>query len=217
LAEKEQAEDGIWFGPDGGSREYIFSLCNIIRKMQILFATSNPHKVEEVRKIGRDYGIEFIRLAQSYPEIRDEDVERVAEDGAKQVYEAVKKPVVVDDTGLYIDALKGFPGPFSSYVFKKIGCEGILRLMDKADNRGAVFVSAVGYCDGKRLLTFRGECRGTITDRMRGPASSDTTPYSSRTERKNIRRRRGMKDRVSHRRKSFDAFCRWYTADSKTG
>jgi len=186
--------------------------------MQILFATSNPHKVEEVRKIGRDYGIEFIRLAQSYPEIRDEDVERVAEDGAKQVYEAVKKPVVVDDTGLYIDALKGFPGPFSSYVFKKIGCEGILRLMDKADNRGAVFVSAVGYCDGKRLLTFRGECRGTITDRMRGPAVFGYDPiFLPDGEKKTFAEDGEMKDRVSHRRKSFDAFCRWYTADSKTG
>jgi len=129
----------------------------------------------------------------------------------------LKNRYVVDDTGLYIDALKGFPGPFSSYVFKKIGCEGILRLMDKADNRGAVFVSAVGYCDGKRLLTFRGECRGLSPTGCGAPRSSDTTHIPPGRREKHSPKTGKSKDRVSHRRKSFDAFCRWYTADSKTG
>ena len=75
--------------------------------MKIFFATSNPHKLKEANDVGKGYDIEFIQLKQPYPELRDEDVAKVAEDGAKHVYDIVKKPLVVDDTGLYIDALNG--------------------------------------------------------------------------------------------------------------
>lgn len=180
---------------------------------KVLFASSNPHKVKEAIEVGKDYGIEFVQLKESYPEIRDEDVARVAEDGARHIHEVVNKPVVVDDTGLYIDALNGFPGPFSAYTFKKIGCEGILRLMNGIDNRSAVFVSAVGYCDGKELLTFRGECRGTITDAMRGPPVFGYDPiFLPEGQNKSFAEDDVMKGRVSHRRKSFDAFCRWFVS-----
>lgn len=181
--------------------------------MKILFATSNPHKVKEAVGVGIGYGIEFVQLKESYPEIRDEDVGVVAGDGAKHVYDIVKEPVVVDDTGLYIDALNGFPGPYSAYVFRKIGCEGILRLMNGIDNRGAVFVSAVGYCDGKTLKVFRGECRGAIINEMRGPQIFGYDPvFLPAGEDKTFAEDDAMKDRISHRRKSFDAFCGWFAA-----
>jgi XTP/dITP diphosphohydrolase len=184
--------------------------------MEVLFATSNPHKVKEAIDVGIDYGIEFVQLKESYPEIRDEDVAKIAEDGASHIYDIIKKPVVVDDTGLYINALNGFPGPFSAYTFKKIGCQGILRLMNGMDDRSAVFVSAVGYCDGLELLTFRGECRGTITDTMRGPPIFGYDPiFLPEGEVKTFAEDDIMKDRVSHRRKSFDAFCRWFVSKNK--
>lgn len=184
--------------------------------MEVLFATSNPHKIKEARDVGKDYGIEFVQLKESYPEIRDEDVAKVAEDGARHIYDKMKKPVVVDDTGLYIEALNGFPGPFSAYVYKKVGCQGILRLMSGIDNRAAVFVSAVGYCDGKKLLTFRGECRGKIISEMRGPQLFGYDPiFLPEGQDKTFAEDAQMKDRVSHRRKSFEAFCKWYTSKNR--
>jgi XTP/dITP diphosphohydrolase len=180
--------------------------------MELLFATSNPHKLKEANDVGRDYGIKFIQLKAPYPELRDEDVGKVAEDGARYVYDNVKKPVVVDDTGLYIDALNGFPGPYSAYVFKKIGCEGILRLMNGTEKRGVVFVSAVGFCDGKQLKVFRGECKGTIINEMRGPQIFGYDPiFLPEGEKKTFAEDEVMKDRVSHRRKSFEDFCKWFT------
>ena len=180
--------------------------------MKILFATSNPHKVREANDAGRIYGLEFVQLKEAYPEIRDEDVGKVAEDGAKHVYGIVKRPLVVDDTGLYIDALNGFPGPYSAYVFRKIGCPGILRLMDGMENRGAMFVSAVGFCNGKELRTFRGECRGEIIKEMRGPQVFGYDPiFLPAGEAKTFAEDEEMKYRISHRKKSFEAFCRWFT------
>jgi len=180
--------------------------------MKVLFATSNPHKVKEANDVGRGYGIEFVQLSESYPEIRDEDVGKVALEGAKYAYGVVGKPVVVDDTGLYIDALNGFPGPYSAYVFKKIGCQGILKLMKDVDDRKAVFVSAVGYCDGKDVLVFKGECRGTIIKEMRGPEVFGYDPvFMPDGQDKTFAEDDAMKYCVSHRRKSFEAFCRWLT------
>jgi XTP/dITP diphosphohydrolase len=185
--------------------------------MKILFATSNPNKLKEANDVGKGYGIEFVQLKQPYPEIRDEDVAKVAEDGAKHVYGIVKKPLVVDDTGLYIDALNGFPGPYSAYVFKKIGCPGILRLMKGIDNRNAVFVSAVGWCDGKTLSVYRGECSGTIIEEMRGPQVFGYDPiFLPEGQKKTFAEDAITKDLVSHRRKSFEAFCEWFV-NKKTG
>ena len=60
-----------------------------------------------------------------------------------------------------IKDLQGFPGPYSSYVQKTIGNEGILKLMG-GRSREASFVTVVTYWDGGRLHQFRGETKGTI-------------------------------------------------------
>lgn len=135
----------------------------------------------------------------------------VAEAGARYVYERVHQPVVVDDTGLFIDALSGFPGPYSAYVFRKIGSHGVLRLMADTENRGALFVSAVGYSNGKTVKVFRGECKGTIAKEIRGDQIFGYDPiFIPGGECRTFAEDAIMKDRVSHRRKSFEAFCKWF-------
>jgi len=52
--------------------------------------------------------------------------------------------VVIDDSGLFVDCLKGFPGVYSSYVFGTLGCGGILRLMNDVKERGAHFECCIG-------------------------------------------------------------------------
>lgn len=180
--------------------------------MKILFATSNPHKLREANAVGKLYGIEFIQLKEPYPEIRDDDVAKIAEEGAIYVYGKTRKPVVVDDTGLFIDALNGFPGPYSAYVYKKIGCEGILKLLSGSMDREAKFVSAVGFCDKEGSKVFVGECIGRISEEMRGKQAFGYDPvFLPENETKTFAEDDVMKQKVSHRRKSFEAFCRWLT------
>ncbi len=179
--------------------------------MKILFATSNPHKLKEANDVGSGYGIEFVQAKEPYPEIRDEDVGKVAEAGAKYVFERVRQPVVVDDTGLFIDALNGFPGPYSAYVFRKIDSAGVLKLMDGVENRRALFVSAVGFCNGKTVKVFRGECIGTIAKELRGEQIFGYDPiFVPEGCAKTFAEDAVTKERISHRKKSFDAFCRWF-------
>ena len=84
--------------------------------------------------------------------------------------------------------------------------------MKGIDNRNTVFVSAVGWYDGKTLKVFRGECRGTITEDMRGPQVFGYDPiFLPEGQTKTFAEDAIAKDRVSHRRKSFEAFCEWFT------
>jgi XTP/dITP diphosphohydrolase len=75
---------------------------------------------------------------------------------------------IVDDTGLFIDSLKGFPGVWSAYAQKTIGNKGILKLMDGVEDRGAEFRCCIGCdIDGERIVVV-GVCRGYITESEKG-------------------------------------------------
>ncbi|MDO8481170.1 MAG: RdgB/HAM1 family non-canonical purine NTP pyrophosphatase [Nanoarchaeota archaeon] len=136
--------------------------------MNLLFATHNPNKVREFKEIL--HGIaEVEQLNEEYPEIQADTSEEVALESVKKLAEKYKKTIVVEDSGLFIDALKGFPGVYSSPIHKQIGLPGILKLMEGVDKRGAAYKSAVGYCEpGKLPLVFSGEEKGTIATSIRG-------------------------------------------------
>jgi XTP/dITP diphosphohydrolase len=76
---------------------------------------------------------------------------------------------MLEDAGLTIDALQGFPGVYSKYVFFTIGLSGILRLLNEVQNRTAIFRSVYAYSEpGKKPILVVGECLGTITTERRG-------------------------------------------------
>ena len=106
--------------------------------MEIVFITTNKNKVKEITDLAaaeaKDITIEH--LDYDYPELQLDEIESVARESANYIREkrAIKKPFFLEDSGLLIHALKGFPGPFSAFVFDTIGNEGILKLM--TDKRG---------------------------------------------------------------------------------
>jgi len=176
--------------------------------MEIRFATSNPHKVREANQVGEKFGLEFVQLKEDYSEIRDEDVRKVAEDGARHVFDKVKEPVIVEDTGLFIEVLNGFPGSYSAFVFYKIGNEGILKLLGNSENRRAEFISAIGYCDSSGVRVFDGTVAGKIGTKITGTAGFgyDSIFIPGGHER-TFGEDPELKARVSHRKKAFESFC----------
>ena len=68
---------------------------------------------------------------------------------------------------MYINSLKGFPGPYSSYISKTIGNEGILDLL-KNKERSAYFLTIISYFDGANVLTFQGKLNGRIAEEEKG-------------------------------------------------
>lgn len=179
---------------------------------KILFVTGNKHKVHELQELSKNIQMEIEQIDYDYPEIQASDLEDVALEGAKHCAALLDKSIIVEDAGIFISALNGFPGPYSRYVFDKIGNEGILKLMQGAANREAVFKSVVGYCKpGDDPISFTGTVKGELIREVRGehgfgydpifvPDGESKTFAEMSTEEKN---------QYSHRKNAFEKFVEW--------
>ena len=175
--------------------------------LKILFATSNKHKFSESAQILTNQGIQIEHLDFRHNEIRSESIEEIATEAVQVAYKIAKKPVFVEDTGLFIDSLNGFPGTFSAWVNKKIGTSGILKLMSTIKVRDAEFRTCIAYHDGTMVHTFLGVCRGTISQK---PLGTDGFGYDSifipESESETFAQNIGFKNKLSHRYKSLLKF-----------
>ncbi len=79
-------------------------------------------------------------------------VQEVSRAKALQAFATLQRPLIVEDSGFVIDALKGFPGPFSKYVLETIGIQGILKLMEGEKNRKCGWVGTATYVDSAGSL-----------------------------------------------------------------
>jgi XTP/dITP diphosphohydrolase len=177
----------------------------------VVFVTTNRGKMGEAVAIGKQYGIGFTQDDYDAAEIQSNDLEEIAAECATESYAHIKKPLIVEDSGVFVEALGGFPGPYSAYVIKTIGIEGILKLMGGIGNRRAVMRSALVFADGKRLKTFAGEVRGVIADNRRGAGGFGYDPiFIPEDWKKTFSEDTDYKLRVSHRAQSIRKFCEWY-------
>ena len=143
--------------------------------MILLFVTKNVHKVLEAKTsinllgLGKYIDIKPINLPKL--EIQSDDLRQIALFAAKYAYERSTKeyPIIVEDSGLYIESLNGFPGPYSSYAYRTIGIKGILKLMENVENRRATFVTVIALIHpelGEKI--FEGHAEGIISKEPRG-------------------------------------------------
>ncbi len=141
---------------------------DIANQYEILFITGNKHKYGEVLPIADKLGFRILMKPGYKLEIQSNKLEEISLTAALEAYKYLKKPLMVEDAGLFIDALNGFPGPYSSYVFKTLGCDGILKLMTGIAARNAVFRSVVTLIYPPFLIVEQGACPGTIASEKRG-------------------------------------------------
>jgi XTP/dITP diphosphohydrolase len=88
------------------------------------------------------------RLDFDYTEIQADELGPIAARGAREAYRHAGEPVLVDDAGLFIEGLDGFPGPYSAYVEDTLGIERVREIAADLDDRRAAFRCTLGYCDG---------------------------------------------------------------------
>jgi XTP/dITP diphosphohydrolase len=135
----------------------------------IFFVTGNKGKAAEATTKLRPLGVKVVQKDLGYPEVQADSLEEVAQYGVTYVRERFDKAFMLEDAGLCIDALQGFPGVYSKYMFFTIGLPGILRLLDGVKNKSAIFRSVYAYSEpGKKPIIVVGECTGTITTERRG-------------------------------------------------
>lgn len=173
----------------------------------LFFASSNAHKYQEAKKILDSFGIRLGFFKSDLKEIQSSSLVEIATKKAIDAFSKCEKPVIIEDDGLFIDSLEGFPGPYSSYVYDTIGNKGILNLLK--NNRDAKFVSIITYCDGITLQSFEAEIDGTISASQKGKGwgydpifipKNLTNTFAEITD----------KNELSHRYKALKKFSSWY-------
>lgn len=127
--------------------------------------TGNRGKAAE---IGAILGMVVEHQALDITEIQSLDVEEVARDKAARAFEMIGKPVIVDDTGMSVQALGGMPGALIAWFLDNIGPDGILKLLDGSTDRRASVSTAIGYADNRGVHVFIGTVQGSIPDEPRG-------------------------------------------------
>ena len=183
----------------------------------IFFATNNINKFNEARRVLAEHKIAVGMLRVKSLEIQNESLEEIAEASVIDAFEKCHLPIIVEDAGLFVDALKGFPGPYAAYVYRTIGNQGLLKLMENVETRNARFESVIAYLskDLKSPKCFSGQAQGEIvTEQKRGNGNSgfgfDPIFKPIRAGRTFAEMSILEKNGFSHRAEAFRAFAQWY-------
>lgn len=130
----------------------------------IVVVTSNKYKIAEINKIlGTNYKV----FSLNVPEIQSLNLDEVITAKAKAAFAIVKKPVLVTDVSLEIEALNGLPGPFVKYFVDTISPAGTVNLI-KDKSKKAKVTDALGLYDGKTMKIFKGTVHGILANKPRG-------------------------------------------------
>jgi len=136
--------------------------------MEIFLVTSNLNKVREF-KLALEPDIKVIHVDYDYPELRSNDPEEIVQLAARQVADKLQKPVVVEDSGFFIESLHGFPGTCTEYVHNRIDNKGFLKLLEGVHDRRCWYKSAIGFCmPGQEPSSFLGTEEGTVALEVKG-------------------------------------------------
>jgi XTP/dITP diphosphohydrolase len=175
------------------------------QSFDLFFATSNNNKFQEAKTILEDFGINLGFFKCQLEEIQSNSLKEIAKNKAIQAFQKCKKPIIVEDDGLFIESLNGFPGPYSSYVFKTIGNKGILQLLKQ--HRQAKFVSIISFCDKKNHESFESKVEGKISKSIIGNGWGYDPIFIPLKSTKTFAQ---SKNKLSHRFKTIKKFSNWY-------
>lgn len=184
---------------------------------ELILASNNLHKVEEIKNILNDYTILTLKDIDYIQDIVEDGntFEENALIKARTIAEYSGRTAIADDSGLSVDLLDGRPGVFSARFSKEQtdekNIEKVLAELDGRESK-AKFVSVIALVtpEGKEF-TFRGECHGEIIFEKRGtngfgydpiffvPELGKTFAEISSEE----------KNAISHRKKSLEKFAKY--------
>ncbi len=168
-----------------------------------VFVTSNLGKLREAEAV---LGCTIDHHVLDLTEIQSLDLAEVVRDKAARAWQRLRRPVLVEDTGLELDGIGGFPGPLVRWLLASVGPAGICRIADCFADSGATARCLVCATDGSTEVFGEGVVQGTIAAEPRGgsgfgwdssfiPDDGDGRTYGEMTE--------DEKNLISHRRKAF--------------
>ncbi|KAH9549977.1 hypothetical protein CY35_10G048000 [Sphagnum magellanicum] len=171
----------------------------------VTFVTGNAKKLEEVKMI-LGQSIPFQSLKLDLPELQGEP-EDISREKARLAAREIGGPVLVEDTCLCFNALKGLPGPYIKWFLLKTGHEGLNNLLAAYEDKSAyalcVFSLALG--PDSEPITFSGRTEGKIVP-ARGPNNFGWDPVFQPDgyDLTFAEMQKEEKNEISHRRRALD-------------
>jgi XTP/dITP diphosphohydrolase len=188
-----------------------------MKKVTIILATKNRHKLEEIQRICKDLAVEWIGLSDLSQSVEIEENGESFEENAlikaRGVHRVTELPVVADDSGLIVDALNGAPGIYSSRFSGPDATteENNALLLKKLQNvpdekRTARFVTVAAFVDANLEKLFRGEIEGKIIRIPRGDTGFGYDPLFQPEGYEKTFAELGeeVKNSISHRARAFN-------------
>lgn len=180
-------------------------------KKTITFVTGNAKKLEELRAIlGNNFPLEIVSHKLDLPELQGE-IDEVSIKKCQEAARRLKRPVLVEDTALCFDALKGLPGPYIKWFLEKLQPEGLTKMLtgweDKSAKAVCTFAYCSGNCDDLDVKLFQGITQGTIV-KPRGTRDFgwDCVFQPDGYDKTYAELPKSEKNKISHRYKALEQF-----------
>ena len=178
--------------------------------MRIRFLTKNENKTREFQTLFGAAPYKIVQDRSEIDEIQTEDMDALVTDKVIKAFDRIRRPVFVDHTGLSFDLLNGFPGGLTEIFWNRIKNEGIAKFIGQSENPSVTAITLIGYCDGRTVKTFRGEVRGSVPPKPRGPEGFQWDPvFEPVGYDKTFAEMGNEKNEVSMRRLAVNAFVEY--------
>lgn len=134
-------------------------------RQPFVLVTGNRGKLLEA---GRILGFAPAHAALDLPEIQSLDLLAVARAKAREAWRRLERPLVVDETGLELAALNGFPGPLVRWMLEATGAAGLARVAHALDDPRTRARCVLVYLDGDTEVVAEGCNEGRLAPEPRG-------------------------------------------------
>ncbi len=147
----------------------------------ITFVTGNDTKVRHAREAMKGFEIELVGRRLDIIEPREEDPEKVVREKALQAAKIVSLPLMVEDSGIFIQALGGFPKTFVHFAEETLGIANILKMMEGVKNRHVEFRQSLAYFEPgmaePKIFSYI-DGNFTLADKIWEPEFGDTDDFN---------------------------------------
>ncbi|KAJ3447303.1 inosine triphosphate pyrophosphatase/ham1 protein [Anaeramoeba flamelloides] len=133
---------------------------------KVTFVTGNKGKLREVKAIFEEsISFEFIQNDIDLDEIQGSP-EEVIIDKIKRAAKEVNGPVICEDVSLCFNGLNGMPGPYIKWFLKKLGVNGLVKILSPFEDKTCYALCIFAFCKGPNSepILFKGRTNGTIVE-----------------------------------------------------
>lgn len=128
--------------------------------MKIYFVTSNPHKLSAVKSFFKTSGIQISGYKMNLPEIQSENQKEILKLKLEHAWHTLHKPVIADDTGIYIKKYNNFPGTNTKQIILGLGIKGIHKIIE--NDEPAFYRTMIGFANKDGIKLFEGVLEGKL-------------------------------------------------------